>query len=196
MSQPPDDDLPSAPPQFGPPGQVPSGQYPFGQPSYVPPPYGPPVPPWGPAQRSARGGRGAAIVLIVVGAMVLATVGIAALFLVGRNKTENLADSLSSLASVVSSAAPPGTKSGPVRPYQPRSTNTLIPPPTVPPTGLGSDPALDRQARHCYNGDMQACDDLFANSAANSLYEAYGDTCAGRQPAGRDVYCTTVFPWP
>ena len=30
-------------------------------------------------------------------------------------------------------------------------------------------------------------------SAAGSLYEQYGDTCAGRQPPGTGLYCADVF---
>ena len=41
---------------------------------------------------------------------------------------------------------------------------------------------------------MQSCDDLFDGSEAGSDYETYGDTCAGRQPAGTRQYCTITFP--
>jgi hypothetical protein len=193
VSQPPD-----PPPQYGPPGRAAPDQYPFGRPSYVPPPYGPPrPPPWGPVGSGPRrpsGTRRAGIALAVVGVVLLAVLGLGAVLAVGRNGAANLAGSLSSVASLASSAASAGTKAGPLRPYQPRSTITSIPPATVPPTGLGSDPEMNRLAVRCHDGDMQACDDLFANSQANSLYEAYGDTCAGRQAADRDVYCTTMFP--
>ena len=34
----------------------------------------------------------------------------------------------------------------------------VIPPPTLEPTGLGADPALDALAQSCYDGEMAACD--------------------------------------
>ena len=69
-----------------------------------------------------------------------------------------------------------------------------VPPATVPPTGLGSDAALDAQARDCYGGDMTACDDLFFASDVGSRYERYADTCAGRQPEGTGELCSVTFP--
>jgi hypothetical protein len=71
-----------------------------------------------------------------------------------------------------------------------------IPPATVTPDGLGEDPALDELAQGCYDGDMQACDDLYVQSEADSLYELYGGTCAGRQDVSEadTVFCTDAFP--
>jgi hypothetical protein len=71
---------------------------------------------------------------------------------------------------------------------------TDLPPATVTPDGLGVDALLDAYARDCYEGDMEACDDLFAQAESGSLYETYGDTCAGRQPPGTNVFCTVSFP--
>jgi hypothetical protein len=70
-----------------------------------------------------------------------------------------------------------------------------VPAPTAtrPATDLGDDPALDRLARDCHDGAMLACDDLFDLSELDSAYEEYGDTCAGRRPAGEWAYCTDVF---
>jgi hypothetical protein len=64
------------------------------------------------------------------------------------------------------------------------------------PDGLGDDPALDELAQGCYDGDMQACDDLYARSVSDSLYELYGGTCAGRQDVSEvdTVFCTDAFP--
>jgi hypothetical protein len=64
----------------------------------------------------------------------------------------------------------------------------------VPPTGLGDDPVMDAYAQDCFNGDMEACDNLFLESDIDSTYEAYGDTCAGRQPLGTGTLCTVTFP--
>jgi hypothetical protein len=71
-----------------------------------------------------------------------------------------------------------------------------IPAATSDPAGLGDDAELDGLAESCYDGDMQACDDLFWNSEAGSAYELYGGTCAGRQPnsAAQTVFCTEAFP--
>jgi hypothetical protein len=76
----------------------------------------------------------------------------------------------------------------------PTSTAPGIPPATHAPTGLGSDPALDALAQGCYAGDMTACDALFKTAPLGSAYQVYGDTCAGRQPAGTFTYCRAAFP--
>jgi len=67
------------------------------------------------------------------------------------------------------------------------------PPPTQEPVGLGTDGHLDNLASNCHGGSMQACDDLFDESPVGSQYELYGDTCAGRQPAGTGLYCSDAF---
>jgi hypothetical protein len=68
-----------------------------------------------------------------------------------------------------------------------------IPPPTLEPTGLGTDPALDALAQSCYDGDMAACDDLWRDSEAGSDYRNFGDTCAGRQPDNSGKWCEDAF---
>jgi hypothetical protein len=52
---------------------------------------------------------------------------------------------------------------------------------------------MDLLAIACFNGTMQACDDLYDESPVGSAYEAFGDTCAGRQPAATGRYCAEVF---
>ena len=69
----------------------------------------------------------------------------------------------------------------------------LIPPPNREPDGLGTDPTLDELAQECYGADMQSCDDLYERAPADSEYESYGDTCAGRQPEDTRRYCTDAF---
>ncbi|MGH9138242.1 MAG: hypothetical protein ACRD0G_14535, partial [Acidimicrobiales bacterium] len=59
----------------------------------------------------------------------------------------------------------------------------------VPPEGLGTDPELDALAQSCYAGDMDACDDLYAEADSGSDYQVYGDTCGGRQPENTGRYC-------
>jgi hypothetical protein len=169
-----------APPttQF-PPGQPDADQqYPpsYAQyPQQYPPPYGQYPHQYGqyPQPYGPQGGHGrpaptrtstVAVVLTVVGVLAIAGLG-ALLFLLVR------ADDSTPVAG-------PGT----------------VPQATVPPTDLGSDPALDALARACFDGEMSACDDLYFASEAGSLYELYADTCAGRQPEGTDRYCADAFP--
>lgn len=52
------------------------------------------------------------------------------------------------------------------------------------------DPALEPLGEDCYNGDMQACDDLYFESAVDSPGEEYGDTCGGRTEGG--PFCTSL----
>jgi hypothetical protein len=69
-----------------------------------------------------------------------------------------------------------------------------IPEATESPDGLGDDASLDALARECFDGSMDACDDLFDQSDDGTDYQRYGDTCAGRQPENTQVYCATSFP--
>jgi hypothetical protein len=59
----------------------------------------------------------------------------------------------------------------------------------LPPTGLGTDAALDRYAQDCFEGDLQACDDLYFLSTPMSGYEEYAVTCGGRTRAYALAYC-------
>ena len=74
------------------------------------------------------------------------------------------------------------------------STTSSIPAATEEPTGLGDDEGFNALAEDCYDGDMQACDDLYNRAEDDSEYRRYGDTCAGRQPPGTRQFCTTAFP--
>ena len=67
------------------------------------------------------------------------------------------------------------------------------PPATMETAGLGEDPWLDRLAEACHDGDMAACDDLFAQSDLDSRYDTYCDTCAGRRGGGEWSFCADVF---
>ena len=80
---------------------------------------------------------------------------------------------------------PPAVPTSPTTGAQPTTVVAVpanIPPATQQPTGLGTDATLDAMAQSCFAGDMSACDNLFFAAPVNSAYEAYGDTCAGRQP--------------
>ena len=61
----------------------------------------------------------------------------------------------------------------------------------TPPGDLGDDADLDALAAECFDGDVAACDQLFFESPAGSDYEAYGDSCGGRnEPAG---LCVNIY---
>ena len=64
-------------------------------------------------------------------------------------------------------------------------------PPAEDPGDLGDDAELDALAQDCFDGDFSACDQLFFESPVDSDYEAYGDSCGGRnEPAG---LCVTIY---
>ena len=53
-------------------------------------------------------------------------------------------------------------------------------------------------AQACFDGDPVACDDLFSDTPAGSVDEAYGDTCGGRITDGQgfDLECATLMVAP
>lgn len=62
--------------------------------------------------------------------------------------------------------------------------------PSSPPTGAGSQ--LDGLAQDCYQGDMEACDDLVIQGTDDFDYIDYGITCGGRVDpleAGDFLFC-------
>lgn len=61
----------------------------------------------------------------------------------------------------------------------------------VPPVP-GPDPVLNAYAQGCFEGDYQACDDLFYESPPLSDYEEYGGTCAGRVKQMDVMACTDL----
>lgn len=188
-------------------GQLPYGQQPYGQgqPPYGQQPgqpYGQPGQQWGP-----RGGPGeppssnknTLIALAVAGVVVLAAVGIGLWLLLGDDgDPTTVAASTSSSSEASTSSSERSTSSSPrsssASPTESESGGD-IPPATVPPEGLGDDPLMDAYAQDCHDGDMEACDTLFMESEADSAYELYGGTCAGRQPIedALNVYCATAF---
>jgi hypothetical protein len=66
-------------------------------------------------------------------------------------------------------------------------------PPTEPPSG--GDATLSGLADECYQGDMQACDDLYLQSDSGSELEDYGDTCGHRFDVSHG-FCATALPDP
>jgi hypothetical protein len=64
--------------------------------------------------------------------------------------------------------------------------------PAVEPGELGPDPVLNQYALACFEGDLQACDDLMYESPPLSDYEQYGLTCGGRVKAYMVMYCSEL----
>lgn len=128
----------------------------------------------------------------MAGVVVLAAVGVALFLVFGRNDDPATVatDTDPTTATEESSSASGGTTTATEDP----TAGGPLPDPVGTPEGLGDDPLLDALALACYVGDMQSCDDLFDDADGGSDYEAYGDTCAGRQPSGTLVYCTETFP--
>jgi hypothetical protein len=139
----------------------------------------------------------------VAGVVVLAAVAVALWLVLRADDTYTASDSNSSASSAspeetTSSSSRSSTPSSSARPSSPSSPAPTggegVPPATVPPEGLGDDPDLDQLAQACYDGIMDACDALYLSSEDGSVYRAYGDTCAGRQPEGTTLLCTVAFP--
>ena len=189
-------------------GQPPYGQAPYGQPQYGQQPGQPPyrqpglqwAPPGRPGGQRPKGNKNTLIALIIAGVVVLAAIGVALFLLLGKDNQSNAAGWISSASSSSTSSAPTSARSS--SSSSSRSSSSVptgggaIPPATVTPDGLGSDPVLNRYAQSCYGGDMAACDQLYKHAGVGSPYEAYGGTCAGRQPVGNSttVYCVNAFP--
>jgi hypothetical protein len=56
--------------------------------------------------------------------------------------------------------------------------------PDLPPRDGFGDPALDALAQQCFDGDYEACDDLYFDAPFESEAGQYGSSCAGRtEPA-------------
>ena len=56
----------------------------------------------------------------------------------------------------------------------------------------GPDPVLNAYAQGCFEGDYQACDDLFFESPPMSAYEEYGGSCGGRVKIYSVMTCTDL----
>ncbi|MGH9270519.1 MAG: hypothetical protein ACRDZ2_04535 [Ilumatobacteraceae bacterium] len=126
----------------------------------------------------------------------LAIVGVAAFFLTRSEESSSAPDDTEATVertepddTTEPATDPPDQTDGP----EPTGAGS-IPPAGDEPDGLGDDVALDELAQDCFVGDMGACDDLFFDADEDSVYEQYGDTCAGRQPADTGEYCVQAFP--
>ena len=55
----------------------------------------------------------------------------------------------------------------------------------------GNDPVLDELADECEAGEFDSCDELYLRTEIGSSYEAYGQSCGGRnEPLG---FCTGIY---
>jgi hypothetical protein len=64
--------------------------------------------------------------------------------------------------------------------------------PPVAPEALGPDPVLNEYAQSCFDGELQACDDLLYESAPLSAYEDYALSCGGRVKEYAVMACTDL----
>lgn len=124
--------------------------------------------------------------LVAAGVLVVAGLGVAE-FLPGSPGPEPR------IITLTPHPAPPSTYLSMDGSTRPLLTGRPLPAATLVPTGLGSDPTFDRLAQQCSDGTMRACDELYDASAAGSRYEAFADSCAGRQPRNTNLYCVTAF---
>ncbi len=211
----------------GPDAAPPGGGYgpppgPYGPPTgqYGPPPgqYGPPTGPSGPGRPPTGPNPAAGAVgprsrlnknsaMLIVGAtfLVVALVTVIAL-LVNKADSNNQAIPTTTTTSE-RLAETTTTESSSSEESSPEPTPEEGPPPaagSVPPAG-GADAATDALAMGCYNGDMQACDDLYAATANGSPpnptealqpYFDYAFTCGDRlsEDEVAERYCVDIWP--
>ena len=128
----------------------------------APPP--PPVPPAPPTNRA-----GAALALVLLALFTLVAVAVA-------EGDENPFESAQQAAADERDEGDPGRQ----------QTGSEIDPgqdeEQAPPFGYGDDAALDVLWDDCAVGDLPACDQLFFESPANSIYESFGSTCGETEP--------------
>jgi hypothetical protein len=137
------------------------------------------------------------VALIAGGVAVLAVVGVVLWLALGRGAVAGGTAASSAAAAGSAGAGPGGQATGPAGGSGPGAggaTAAGIPPPTVPPTGLGTDRVLNGYAQDCYRGNMVSCDIMYVLADQGTRYSVYGDTCAGRQPQGTEQLCEEAFP--
>jgi hypothetical protein len=187
----------AAGPAWGPPPPV-------WAPTWEPPPMGSPVPggfphpspaalpagsPAGPAPRS-RGNNPVTLALVAVAALLAGAAGAGflttALFVsgaenIGREMAEEMGPRIgaamgeevtASMEDALDAFMGGETYAEPVGPVEQF--------PAIEPGDLGPDPVLDDYADSCFDGDLQACDDLYYSAPPMSDYEEYAGTCGGR----------------
>ncbi|TFV83294.1 hypothetical protein [Blastococcus sp. CT_GayMR16] len=154
----------------------------------------PPAPPFATAPpRASSAGRGPLVLALVAaaGALVGAVVAgllVAVLFSaaaedIGRGMGEEFSGSVDGMFGVPDEGmwSSEYVSPGPVEEH-----------PATAPGQLGPDPVLDAYAQGCFDGDMQACDDLYYESPPMSAYEEYAGTCGGRVKQFAVMACTDL----
>ena len=163
----------------------------------------PTTPPTQPVAASVTSGRrpGALVLAVVallgvVAGSVAATLLVTAVFVgsaqdIGREIGDGISESISegmadSMGGSMFSMEEEFAWGGGGYPVPPEDLAEPVPP--VP----GPDPVLNAYAQGCFEGDYQACDDLFYESPPLSDYEEYGGTCAGRVKQMDVMACTDL----
>ena len=77
-------------------------------------------------------------------------------------------------------------------PLEPEPSGPVEQSPPVAPGELGPDPVLDAYAQSCFDGALQACDDLFFYASPMSAYEECGGSCGGRVEMRAVHACTEL----
>jgi hypothetical protein len=75
----------------------------------------------------------------------------------------------------------------------PMEQSTIFPAATQSPGGIGGSAIFNALAVYCQAGAMNACRDLSSSAPFDSQYEAYGDSCAGRQPSDSSESCDDLL---
>lgn len=214
--------MPPGPPEYPPPGGTPGWSEPVPptqqQPGWgAPPPGGQPSGGWGapPPGAPPSGGFGAPppgggfggptkppgnnqpLIIVIVVLVVAALAGVAFLLTSGGDDDDDTASSTT--LGTGDEGTDPGETTLPsisvpdVTVTVPDIGSDEAGPPEPPPGG--GDATLTGLADDCYNGDMQACDDLFLQTEAGSELEDYGDTCGKRFDVSHG-FCTTAISDP
>ncbi len=154
--------------------------------------WAPAAPPW-PGQPAPAPSTGRALLPALVASAVVA-VGLVLAAVLGAVVVSSSADDLGRAIGDSSAAAAAGQLTGGGAfgwsAYPPGGLPEVEQSEPVAPGELGDDPVLDGYADACFGGDLQSCDDLYAESAPLSEYERYAMTCGGRVKAF-DVYVCT-----
>ncbi|WP_369255691.1 hypothetical protein [Geodermatophilus amargosae] len=72
-------------------------------------------------------------------------------------------------------------------------TGSGVPSDPPSPADADFDVRFDGDARDCHDGDMSACDDLYAETPVGDPYEEYGSTCGGRLDDETDGDCVRIL---
>ena len=133
----------------------------------------------------AFGVAAVAAAVVAVGLVVAAVLGA----LVLRSGASDLGAGMGRAYGEASNEALGGALGGSWGAYPPGPVEQTAP---VPPGVLGPDPVLDAYAQECFAGDLQSCDDLYAESVPLSDYEEYAGTCGGRVKELTVPFCTEL----